>query len=136
VVATFRTIWTIKDVEDRVVHNLFSINFVWTLVTGSSSCSCRLGSPAWKPASAVPRTPSHTFAMNLMIYPLGCLAFWMYGFAVGWGNWFNGPVGPGWYPSLGPGLGLLNEGIGIKGTADAANAGLFQYGLMGTKGFS
>ena len=51
--------------------------------------------------------------MNLMVYPLGCLAFWIYGFALGWGNWWNGPVPPGWYPSLGKGLALLNEGIGI-----------------------
>ena len=33
--------------------------------------------------------------MNFMIYPLGCLAFWVYGFALGWGNWWNGPVGAG-----------------------------------------
>ena len=42
--------------------------------------------------------------MNLMIYPLGGLGFWIYGFAIGWGNWWNGPVPPGWYASLGPGL--------------------------------
>ena len=36
--------------------------------------------------------PRHTFAMNMMVYPLGCLGFFIYGFALGWGNWFNGPV--------------------------------------------
>jgi Amt family ammonium transporter len=72
--------------------------------------------------------------MNLMIYPLGCVAFWIYGFAIGWGNWFNGPVAPaGWYASLGPGLSILNEGIGIG--ADPAAPGVFTYGLLGTKGF-
>ncbi len=38
------------------------------------------------------KNAAHTFAMNFMIYPLGCLGFWAYGFAFGWGNWFNGPV--------------------------------------------
>src|SRR2546427_4782639 len=52
---------------------------------------------------------SHTAAMNLMIYPLGALGFWVYGFAIGWGNWWNGPVPPGWYPSLGPGLSRSEE---------------------------
>jgi ammonium transporter, Amt family len=79
------------------------------------------------------KSSAHTMAMNFMVYPLGCLAFWAYGFALGWGNWFNGPVPPGWYASLGPGLATLNEGIGIG--ADPAAAGVFTYGLAGTKGF-
>jgi len=72
-----------------------------------------------------------------MIYPLGCLVFWIYGFAIGWGNWFNGPVPPGWYASLGPGLSALNEGLGIGAALDAAGkaTGAFTYGLIGTKGF-
>src|SRR5205823_4345341 len=69
----------------------------------------------------------------LMIYPLGCFAFWAYGFAIGWGNWYNGPVPPGWYESLGKGLALLNGGIGIG--ADPSAPGVFTYGLLGTKGF-
>ena len=75
--------------------------------------------------------------MNLMIYPLGCFAFWAYGFAIGWGNWFNGPVPPGWYASLGPGLAVLNEGVGIEPAmdADGSPTGVFKWGLLGTKGF-
>ena len=41
------------------------------------------------------KNASHTACMNLMIYPLGAFAFWVYGFAIGWGNWWNGPVPPG-----------------------------------------
>ena len=70
------------------------------------------------------KNSSHTFAMNLMIYPLGCLGFWMYGFAIGWGNWWAGPVPPGFAPALGPGLACLDGGIVWEG-----------WGLMGTKGF-
>jgi Amt family ammonium transporter len=75
--------------------------------------------------------------MNMMVYPLGCLAFYVYGFAMGWGNWFNGPSGPGWYPSLGPGLAILNHGWGIGPILDAAGhaTGAYKYGLIGTGGF-
>ena len=41
--------------------------------------------------------------MHLAIPLLAGVAFWAYGFALGWGNWFNGPVPPGWYASLGRG---------------------------------
>src|SRR5574341_512233 len=83
------------------------------------------------------KNAAHTAAMNFLIYPLGCLGFWAYGFAIGWGNWWNGPVPPGWYASLGPGLSLLNEGWGLGAAVDAAGkaTGAFTYGLFGTKGF-
>jgi len=70
------------------------------------------------------KNAAHTAGMNFMIYPLGCLAFWSYGFAIGWGNWWNGPVAPGWYASLGPGLSVLNQGLSIGG-----------WGIFGLKGF-
>jgi hypothetical protein len=72
-----------------------------------------------------------------MIYPLGCLAFWAYGFALGWGNWFNGPVPPGWWPTLGPGTSVLNSGIGINPIRDESGlpTGAYEYGLAGTTGF-
>jgi Amt family ammonium transporter len=83
------------------------------------------------------KNAAHTAAMNFMIYPLGCFAFWAYGFAIGWGNWWNGPVPPGWYASLGPGLSVLNSGWGLGAATDAlGNAtGVFTYGLIGLKGF-
>ena len=83
------------------------------------------------------KNAGHTAAMNFMIYPLGCFAFWAYGFAFGWGNWWNGPVPPGWYPSLGPGLSILNSGVGLGAAVDAAGnaTGAFTYGLLGTTGF-
>jgi len=62
-----------------------------------------------------------TMAMNLMVFPLSCAAFWIYGFAVGWGNFSNGAVAPGWTLALD-----LPGTILIRGDA---------YGLVGTKGF-
>lgn len=123
----------ITDLYDRVAHNLYSINYVWVLVTGFLVMFMQAGFMSVEVGLCRAKNAAHTSAMNFMIYPLGCIAFWAYGFAIGWGNWWNGPVPPGWYPSLGPGLSLLNSGIGI-GAAEAGSS-VFHYGLMGTKGF-
>lgn len=121
------------DLYDRVAHNLYSINYVWVLLTGFLVMFMQAGFMSVEVGLCRAKNAAHTSAMNFMIYPLGCFAFWAYGFAIGWGNWWNGPVPPGWYPSLGPGLSLLNEGVGIG--ASAAGSSVFTYGLMGTKGF-
>ena len=128
---------SIQDVYDRMAHNLYSINFVWALVAGFLVMFMQAGFMMVETGLCRAKNSSHTAAMNLMIYPLGGLAFWIYGFAIGWGNWWNGPVPPGWYASLGPGLSLLNEGWGLGAAVDAAGkaTGAFTYGLFGTKGF-
>lgn len=118
------SVLALQDVYDRVAHNMFSINFVWTLVCGFLVMFMQAGFMFVETGLCRAKNAGHTSAMNFMIYPLGCLAFWSYGFAFGWGNWWNGPVPPGWYASLGPGLAILNEGISIGG-----------YNLLGLKGF-
>ncbi|HEY2774508.1 MAG TPA: ammonium transporter [Candidatus Binatia bacterium] len=127
----------ITDVYDRVAHNLYAINYVWALVTGFLVMFMQAGFMLVETGLCRAKNTSHTSAMNFMIYPLGCFAFWAYGFAIGWGNWWNGPVPPGWYASLGPGLSVLNSGVGIGAAVDAAGqaTGAFTYGLLGTKGF-
>jgi Amt family ammonium transporter len=115
----------VPDVYDRVVHNLFSINMVWAMVTGFLVMFMQAGFAMVETGMCRAKNAAHTFSMNFMIYPLGCLGFWAYGFAFGWGNWFNGPVPPGWYSSLGPGTSVLNQGIVLAG----------KYGILGTKGF-
>jgi Amt family ammonium transporter len=127
----------LADLYDRVAHNLFAINFVWTLVTGFLVMFMQAGFMFVETGLCRAKNAAHTAAMNFMIYPLGCLAFWAYGFAIGWGNWWNGPVPPGWYASLGPGLSVLNGGVGLGAATDAAGnlTGAFKYGILGTKGF-
>jgi Amt family ammonium transporter len=121
------------DLFDRIAHNMFSINMVWTLIAGFLVMFMQTGFAMVETGLCRAKNAAHTMSMNFMVYPLGCLAFWAYGFALGWGNWFNGPVAPGWYSSLGPGTAVLNEGWGL-GVVDAA-AGTFKYGLVGLKGF-
>ncbi len=127
----------IPDLYDRVAHNLFSINMVWTLVTGFLVMFMQAGFMFVETGLCRAKNGAHTAAMNFMVYPLGCLAFWAYGFAIGWGNWWNGPVPPGWYASLGPGVSVLNSGWGLGAALDAAGTatGAFTYGLIGLKGF-
>ncbi|HVN85137.1 MAG TPA: ammonium transporter [Candidatus Binatia bacterium] len=127
----------VTDLYDRVAHNLFSINFVWALVTGFLVMFMQAGFMYVETGLCRAKNASHTAAMNFLIYPLGCFAFWAYGFAIGWGNWWNGPVPPGWYASLGPGLSVLNGGIGIGAAVDAAGnaTGAYTYGILGTKGW-
>ncbi|MGO9833439.1 MAG: ammonium transporter [Polyangiaceae bacterium] len=115
----------VPDLYDRIAHNLFSINMVWALVTGFLVMFMQAGFAMVETGMCRAKNSAHTFAMNFMIYPLGGLGFWVYGFAFGWGNWFNGPVPPGWYSSLGPGTSVLNQGIVLAG----------KYGVLGTKGF-
>jgi Amt family ammonium transporter len=128
---------SVGDVYDRVAHNLYSINFVWLLVTGFLVMFMQAGFMYVETGLCRAKNAAHTSGMNFMIYPLGCLAFWAYGFAIGWGNWWNGPVPPGWYPSLGPGLAQLNSGWGLGAAVDAAGnaTGAYTYGLIGLKGF-
>jgi len=126
-----------QDLYDRMAHNLYSINYVWALVAGFLVMFMQAGFMLVETGLCRAKNASHTAAMNLMIYPLGCLAFWVYGFAIGWGNWWNGPVAPGWFPSLGPGLSVLNEGWGLGAAVDAAGkaTGAFTYGIIGLKGW-
>jgi Amt family ammonium transporter len=121
---------TIPGLYDRIVHNLFSINMVWVLVAGFLVMFMQAGFAMVEAGLCRAKNAGHTMAMNFMIYPLGCIAFYVYGFAIGWGNWWNGPVPPGWYASLGPGVSILNAGWGLVG-----EAGVFKYGIIGTKGW-
>jgi ammonium transporter, Amt family len=123
---------TPSNLFDRIAHNLFSINMVWVLIAGFLVMFMQAGFAMVETGLCRAKNAAHTMSMNLMIYPLGCLAFWAYGFALGWGNWFNGLVAPGWYSSLGPGTSVLNSGWGL-GTA--SEAGAYTYGLIGAKGF-
>ncbi|MCE9551924.1 MAG: ammonium transporter [Planctomycetes bacterium] len=122
---------TPEDLHSRITHNMFSINMVWVLIAGFLVMFMQAGFMMVETGLCRAKNSSHTSAMNLMIYPLGCLAFWVYGFGIGWGNWYNAPAAPtGWYASLGPGLSILNEGKGIGGEPNHP-----KFGLIGTKGF-
>ncbi len=127
-----------EDLYSRITHNMFSINMVWTLIAGFLVMFMQAGFALVETGLCRAKNAGHTMSMNLLVYPLGCLAFWAYGFGIGWGNWYNGPVAPGWYSTLGPGTSVLNSGVGIGPQNDEATGqpnGAYKYGLLGTKGF-
>jgi Amt family ammonium transporter len=117
---------------NRIAHNWFSINFVWTLITGFLVMFMQAGFACVETGLCRAKNSSHTFAMNLMIYPLGCFGFWLYGFAIGWGNWYNAAVPGAWVSTLGTTTAVLTGGWGLE--LDAAT-GLYKWPLIGTKGF-
>ena len=122
------------DLYDRIAHNLFSINMVWTLITGFLVMFMQAGFSMVEGGLSRPKNACHTWSMNFMIYPLGCFCVL--------GLW------------LCPRLGQLVQRAGAAGLVRIAGArpggaerrrrhrpadpnapGVFKYGLLGTKGF-
>jgi Amt family ammonium transporter len=108
------------ELADAAGHNRVSINFVWTLITGFLVMFMQAGFAMVETGLTRAKNSGHTMAMNLMIYPLGALGFYLCGFAFMFGG--VGPLG-----TLG-GYGGLNNEFTIT---------LFgkPFGLFGLKGF-
>ncbi|HTQ39657.1 MAG TPA: ammonium transporter [Pirellulales bacterium] len=121
----------ITDLYDRLMHNQYALNIVWTLLSGALVYFMQVGFAMLEGGFSRAKNANNTVAMTLMIFVIATAAYWAYGFALGWGNWFNGPSAPGWWPSLGPGLSALSHGWGIGANGD----GTFKYGIIGTQGF-
>jgi ammonium transporter, Amt family len=119
------------DLYPHILHTRYSINFVWTLFAGFLVMFMQLGFAMLETGLCRARNAGHTFAMCLMIFPLGCVSFLAYGFALGCGNWIHAPHAPDWQSTLGPGMTVLNAGWGLGPHPD----GSFTYGLLGLKGW-
>jgi ammonium transporter, Amt family len=119
---------TTDELIQNVAHNKVSINVVWTLVTGFLVMFMQAGFALVETGLCRAKSAAHVMATNFMIYALGMLGFYVCGFAIMFGGYFNGPVAIGWQPTLGQGLALLNveHGITIGGKT---------WGLMGGTGF-
>jgi Amt family ammonium transporter len=111
---------TIPDLYDRIVHNLYSINFVWTLVTGFLVMFMQAGFAMVETGLTRAKNVAHTMAMNFMIYPLGMLGFYVCGFALMFG-----------------GLGAISTMGGYAGLNQEISIHLFgkEFGLFGGTGF-
>ncbi len=111
---------TLQEIGDTVGHNRVSINFMWTLVTGFLVMFMQAGFALVETGLCRAKNASHTMAMNMMIYPLGMLGFYVCGFAFMFGG--VGPLG-----TLGGYAGLNNEfTVTLFGKP---------FGLIGLKGF-
>ena len=105
---------------DVVGHNRISINMVWTLICGFLVMFMQAGFACAETGFTRAKNVGHTMAMNMMVYGIGMLGFWICGFALQMG-------GSGGAATLGGGTGLNAEfAINLFGK---------DFGLWGTKGF-
>jgi len=110
------------QLADTVGHNKIAINFVWTLVTGFLVMFMQAGFALVETGLTRAKNAAHTMTMNMMIYPLGMLGFWVCGFAFMFGG-----VGT-------PGAGTLGTCASLT---HEFTVNLFghPFGLIGTHGF-
>ncbi len=106
---------------DVVGHNRIAINFMWTLICGFLVMFMQAGFAMAETGFTRAKNASHTMAMNMMVYGIGMLGYWICGFALQMG-------GVGTVASLSGGTGLLDGEFAIK---------LFgkDFGLFGMRGF-
>ncbi|EPR36315.1 ammonium transporter [Desulfovibrio sp. X2] len=109
-----------SKLADVVGHNRISINMVWTLVCGFLVMFMQAGFALAETGFTRAKNAGHTMAMNMMIYGIGMLGYWICGFALQMG-------GVGGVAALGGGGALDSEfTVTLLGKT---------FGLFGTKGF-
>ncbi|MFP5260051.1 MAG: ammonium transporter [Acidobacteriota bacterium] len=105
---------------DVVGHNRIAINMVWTLICGFLVMFMQAGFALAETGFTRAKNAGHTMAMNMMVYGIGMLGYWICGFALQMG-------GVGGVATLGGAQMLANEfTITIGGN---------EFGLFGTTGF-
>ncbi len=106
---------------DTVGHNKISINLMWTLLCGFLVMFMQAGFAIVEGGLTRGKNIAHTMTMNMMVYPLGMLGFYVCGFAFMFG-------GVGALSTLGNGTAVLNHEITVN---------LFghPFGLLGWSGF-
>jgi Amt family ammonium transporter len=105
---------------DVIGHNRIAINMVWVLICAFLVMFMQAGFALAETGFTRAKNAGHTMGMNMMVYAIGMLGFWICGFALQMG-------GSGGAASLGGG-GVLNEEFVVN---------LFgvDFGLFGMKGF-
>ena len=123
-----KTIAVDSELVKNIAHNKISINLVWTLVAGFLVMFMQLGFALLETGLCRAKNAGHVMTMNLMVYGIGIMGWWICGFAIMFGNFGNAAAAIGWQPSLGQGIALLNGEY---------HPTLFghDWGLWGTKGF-
>ena len=77
---------TIGDLANQVGQNKVAINFVWTLITGFLVMFMQLGFALLESGLARAKNANHTMMMNLVVYGVGMLAYWLIGFTIQMGG--------------------------------------------------
>ncbi len=107
---------------EAVGHNRVSANFMWTLITGFLVMFMQAGFAMVETGLCRAKNSAHTMTMNMLIYPLGMLGFWVCGFAFMFGATGN------------PGAGTLGLSNGLSDPLHITLGG-HQWNLLGHTGF-
>jgi Amt family ammonium transporter len=111
---------TMVEMANEIGHNKVAINMMWTLITGFLVMFMQAGFAMVETGFTRAKNAAHTMAMNMMIYPLGMLGFYVCGFAIMFG-----------------GIGAIGTLGGFDGLNHEISITLFgkEFGLFGGKGF-
>jgi len=108
------------DALETAGHNKIAINIVWTLITGFLVMFMQTGFAMLETGFCRAKNAAHTMAMNIGVYAIGLLGFWICGYALQMG-------GVGAVSSLGGTPPLSHEfAVTLFGKT---------FGLFGLKGF-
>jgi len=112
---------TLEEVASTVGHNKIAINFMWVLVAGFLVMFMQAGFALAETGFTRAKNAAHTMSMNLLVYAVGMLGFWISGFALMMG-------GIGAVSALGAATSVLNHEFTITIAGKT-------LGLFGLKGF-
>lgn len=112
---------TLEEVAATVGHNKIAINFLWVLLAGFLVMFMQAGFALAESGFTRAKNAAHTMSMNLLVYAVGMLGFWISGFALMMG-------GIGSVPALGAAASVLNHEFTITIAGKT-------LGLFGLKGF-
>jgi Amt family ammonium transporter len=115
-----QTVAEVETLGKEIGKNRAGLNMMWTLLTGFLVMFMQTGFAMVETGLTRAKNVAHTMAMNIGIYAIGMLGFWICGFAFMFGNY--GAI------SLMGGGELLNKGFSLT-------IGGKTWGLIGTEGF-
>ena len=84
---------TKEDLAKQMSHNMFSLDFTWTLIAGFLVMFMQAGFALVEAGFCRKKNAHHIFLMNFLVYPIAGFAFFVVGFAIMMG-------GSNLYPSL------------------------------------
>lgn len=108
---------TMNELAAQVGHNKIGINFVWTLITGFLVFFMQAGFALVETGFTRAKNAAHTMAMNLMVFLVGAIGYYLVGFALQFGG--VGAIG-----ALG-GTAPLTKEFAINGWGLFGHAGFF-----------
>lgn len=73
---------TNEDLAKQVSHNMFSLDFTWTLIAGFLVMFMQTGFALVEAGFCRRKNAHHVFLMNFLVYPVAGFAFFVIGFAI------------------------------------------------------